>query len=282
MASNEYTSSEVVTFTVTASVADASLILTDDWGLTYYYAGSTKILDTGKISGLTENTQYAIVTIPVTASVGEGKLIANALNTLVGKKFNVSFSDDVAYTKYQTTLPTQTEVTTTDKSGDPAYTLIAAANTKDGTARYAKLAAGDKKFAGGYEENTTDEVWVLVDGELKQISKDHSFVQYLVDKGEITREQAADHPDKNIILRAVGVNETATGDIFKIGDYDWILICSDGLTNHVSNDAITKIIAENTYSNGRKRSLKAKIDELIDKANANGGGDNITAVLLEK
>ncbi len=156
MASNEYTSSEVVTFTVTASVADASLILTDDWGLTYYYAGSTKILDTGKISGLTENTQYAIVTIPVTASVGEGKLIANALNTLVGKKFNVSFSDDVAYTKYQTTLPTQTEVTTTDKSGDPAYTLIAAANTKDGTARYAKLAAGDKKFAGGYEENTTE------------------------------------------------------------------------------------------------------------------------------
>ena len=145
------------------------------------------------------------------------------------------------------------------------------------------LAAVIVSPAGCFAINIGDSrIYLQKDGELKQISKDHSFVQYLVDKGEITREQAADHPDKNIILRAVGVNETATGDIFKIGDYDWILICSDGLTNHVSNDAITKIIAENTYSNGRKRSLKAKIDELIDKANANGGGDNITAVLLEK
>ena len=161
VASNEYTSSEAVTFTVTASVADANLILTDDWGLTYYYAGSTKILDTGKISGLTENTQYAAVTISVTASVGEGKLIANALNTLVGKKFNVSFSDDVNYTKYQETPPTQTEVTSADKSGDANYTLIAAANTKDGTARYAKLANGDKTFAGGYVEST-DETHTIV------------------------------------------------------------------------------------------------------------------------
>lgn len=113
---------------------------------------------------------------------------------------------------------------------------------------------------------------------IEQISKDHSFVQYLIDKGEIRPEEAATHPNKNIILRALGVNERVDGDYYRIDSYYRILICSDGLTNHVSNERISEIIS-GSYSTKRP-SYKARIERLVDEANAGGGLDNITAVLF--
>ena len=116
------------------------------------------------------------------------------------------------------------------------------------------------------------------DGIIKQVSKDHSFVQYLIDKGEIKPEEAATHPNKNIILRALGVNEHVDGDYFRIDNYQRILLCTDGLTNHVSNERIGEIMM-GAYTSKRP-SYKARTDMLINEANANGGLDNITAVLF--
>ncbi len=117
-----------------------------------------------------------------------------------------------------------------------------------------------------------------IDGIIQQISTDHSFVQYLIEKGDITPDEAANHPNKNIILRALGVNDSVEGDYFRIDNYDRLLLCTDGLTNHVSNSRIAEIIS-GAY-NPKKTSLKARTEKLIAEANEGGGLDNITAVLF--
>lgn len=114
----------------------------------------------------------------------------------------------------------------------------------------------------------------------KQVSTDHSFVQYLIDKGEITPAEAAVHPNKNIILRALGVNEAVEGDIYTIRDFDQILLCTDGLTNHLDDRRINTVISGLT-ANGKRESIKLRVERLIEEANAAGGSDNITAVIIE-
>ncbi len=116
------------------------------------------------------------------------------------------------------------------------------------------------------------------DRRLEQISTDHSFVQYLIDKGELTPEEAVDHPNKNIILRALGVGDKVEGDYYRIDRYDRLLLCTDGLTNHVTNERISEIISGGYIS--KSTSLKARTERLIHEANEGGGMDNITAVLL--
>lgn len=134
-------------------------------------------------------------------------------------------------------------------------------------------------LSGTYAVNIGDSrLYCQRDGVLKQISKDHSFVQYLIDKGEITPEEAAEHPNKNIILRALGVNDKVESDHFRIDSYDRLLLCTDGLTNHVSNQRIGEIIS-GAYLN-KPPSYKARVEKLIAEANSGGGLDNITAVLV--
>ncbi len=111
------------------------------------------------------------------------------------------------------------------------------------------------------------------DGTLEQITKDHSYVQYLVDEGVIEPDKAANHPKKNIITRAVGTNDYTEADYYEIpcDKYDKILLCSDGLSNFVSDEEINEII---------KLDVAEAVHRLIERANENGGGDNITAVLV--
>ncbi len=117
-----------------------------------------------------------------------------------------------------------------------------------------------------------------LDGVLQQVSTDHSFVQYLIDKGDLKPEDAANHPNKNIILRAIGVNEMVEGDYFRIDNYDRLLLCTDGLTNHVNDKRIEKILS-GEYTT-KPTTLKMRADALINEANEGGGLDNITAVLV--
>ena len=107
---------------------------------------------------------------------------------------------------------------------------------------------------------------------LVQATKDHSFVQFLIDNGTISPSQAENHPNKNLILRALGVNESIEADTYFIDDCVAVLLCSDGLTNCVSDEDIRRILR-------RKTSGEEKLRELIDAANNGGGADNITAVL---
>lgn len=112
--------------------------------------------------------------------------------------------------------------------------------------------------------------------DIVQLTKDHTYVQELVSRGDITKEEAENHPRKNYITRAMGTEEFVKADV-RIGSYngETILICSDGLTNMISESDILKIISENT-------DLEKTANILIDKANENGGKDNITVLLLKK
>lgn len=147
-----------------------------------------------------------------------------------------------------------------------------------GTTLVSVLVFGGKAYVANVGDSR---LYAMKDGVLKQITNDHSFVQFLIDKGSINPEEARTHPNRNIILRALGVNESVTPEIFVLQDedYDLLLLCSDGLTTHLSDDEIAQILNDHTK---RKVSLKKKTELLIRKANENGGADNITAVLISK
>ncbi|MBR4529338.1 MAG: Stp1/IreP family PP2C-type Ser/Thr phosphatase [Lachnospiraceae bacterium] len=113
-------------------------------------------------------------------------------------------------------------------------------------------------------------------GLIRQITRDHSLVEEMVRMGGIDRETARRHVDKNIITRAVGATETVDVDFFdvKLSNGDILLMCSDGLTNMVSDEDILAIV----LGGGE---LSERAGKLIDTANENGGRDNIAVVLVE-
>jgi protein phosphatase len=118
--------------------------------------------------------------------------------------------------------------------------------------------------------------YLVADTVMRKITIDHSVVEELVQSGSITRAEARNHPDKNIITRAVGTEKYVDADFF---DYspkggEIILLCSDGLTEMLRDKDIKKIINDS-------QNLSAAVKSLVDEANKNGGVDNITVVALQ-
>ncbi|MCC8028386.1 MAG: Stp1/IreP family PP2C-type Ser/Thr phosphatase [Lachnospiraceae bacterium] len=118
-------------------------------------------------------------------------------------------------------------------------------------------------------------LYIIGDG-IRQVTRDHSLVQEMVRMGEMDEESARIHPDKNIITRAVGIDAFIETDIFEsyVEPGERILLCSDGLTNMVADDAILQILNED-------RDLVSKAEYLIEIANNNGGRDNITVIVID-
>lgn len=118
--------------------------------------------------------------------------------------------------------------------------------------------------------------YIVNNGNMTQITTDHSMVQDLLSRGKITTEQAEHHPNKNIITRAVGVNENIDIDFSQVElhDDDLLLICTDGLSNYVSKDEMLEIMSDGKHY--------AFANRLVNRANENGGGDNITVVIISK
>lgn len=113
----------------------------------------------------------------------------------------------------------------------------------------------------------------LVNEEIKAVTKDHSFVQLLIDTGKITEEEAKVHPDRNVITRAVGIEHVVDVeiDIVDVNDNDKLLICTDGLNGYVSDADILKVI--NKYGD-------SSTEKLVETANNSGGRDNVTVVII--
>jgi len=119
--------------------------------------------------------------------------------------------------------------------------------------------------------------YMIRNGFISQITVDNSYVEYLLQKGVISAEEAKNHPQKNLITKAIGMEndieieldeiETNSGDIF--------LLCSDGLTSMLSDETILHIILN------RKGNMQECADELVKAAKENGGHDNITVILVE-
>ena len=127
-----------------------------------------------------------------------------------------------------------------------------------------------------YVANVGDSRLYVISGGIRQITKDHSLVEEMVRMGEMDESEARQHPDKNIITRAIGATENVAVDFFEVDleEDDFILMCSDGLTNMVSNEEILRVIREPI-------TLESKVHTLVNTANRNGGRDNITVVLIK-
>ncbi len=118
--------------------------------------------------------------------------------------------------------------------------------------------------------------YLLRDDKLRQITKDHSYVQRLVDSGYLTKSEAKFHPRSNVITRAIGTDESVKVDIFKmdIKCGDVYILCSDGLTNHVEDEYIQQVLKMEIEPD-------EKIENLINKALEEGGSDNITVAIVQ-
>ena len=118
--------------------------------------------------------------------------------------------------------------------------------------------------------------YLLQHGELVQLTEDHSLVEELVRDGRITREEAQVHPQRSIITRALGMEPVIQVDCWKIIPYrgDRLLLCSDGLTNELSNDRIASTLRQVADPQEAAR-------DLVRQARAEGGGDNITVVVID-
>lgn len=120
-------------------------------------------------------------------------------------------------------------------------------------------------------------IYALTDDGLLQISHDHSYVQTLIDSGNITQEEAKIHPNRNIITKAVGTDRTLEGDVCVMDaeKINGLLLCSDGLCGYVEEKAI-----ESVCSN--EQDTEKCVEKLVQMANDAGGPDNITVIVHRK
>ena len=118
--------------------------------------------------------------------------------------------------------------------------------------------------------------FVLKKGKIKKITTDHTLVNLLVKSGELTEEEALNHPRKNVLMKALGATTKVEMDIFDVErDVDEILLCSDGLTNLLDQEQISKVLQEDL-------DIESKLQKLIYKCNNRGGNDNISIAYLRK
>lgn len=153
-----------------------------------------------------------------------------------------------------------------EKSGEDVAlegmgTTLVAASFKEDAVTVANV--GDSRF------------YIVDEKEMIQVTKDHSWVEEMVERGGLKREQAKHHPDKNIITRAVGTDLDLQIDYFekRIKPNQIFLMCSDGLTNMLEDEEIHKILSE-------QGDIEKKAADLVAAANETGGADNISVVLI--
>ncbi|SFR95620.1 Stp1/IreP family PP2C-type Ser/Thr phosphatase [Anaeromicropila populeti] len=126
-----------------------------------------------------------------------------------------------------------------------------------------------------YVANVGDSRLYVIKDQIKQITEDHSLVEVMIKTGEIERKEAVNHPGKHIITRALGTQSDVRADFFEVDlmGNEYILLCSDGLTNMLVDEEIMKIILDG-------HNVKETAECLIEAANLSGGKDNIGIVIV--
>ena len=141
-----------------------------------------------------------------------------------------------------------------------------------GTTATAMVIMGDKYLIGQVGDSRA---YVLRDGTLLQLTKDHSYVQEQVDAGYLSPEEARTHPYSNVITRCVGANVDVTPDVYsgtlRVGDV--YLLASDGLTGMIEDEDLMGLME-------RVREPQQLVDELVNEANRRGGLDNVTVIVI--
>lgn len=115
----------------------------------------------------------------------------------------------------------------------------------------------------------------IVDKKLFRLTSDHTYVNQMLEKGEITYKESLTHPKRHYLTKAVGVFDVVEFDVHKVKNMDMYLLCSDGLCGYLQDNEIMNIVDSLEYD-----TLKKKGDALIEKALKKGGYDNVTVVLV--
>lgn len=154
--------------------------------------------------------------------------------------------------------------------------LLKEANEKEelkgmGTTLVAAVATNQKLYVA----NLGDSRLYLINDAIKQVTLDHSLVEELIRTGQLERRKVRNHPERNIITRALGASADAVPDFFEIGLHheDRIMLCSDGLSNMVEDDEMRDIVMDSNLPD-------QAVEQLIDRANYYGGKDNIGVVVV--
>lgn len=142
-----------------------------------------------------------------------------------------------------------------------------------GTTLVAATVEGDTLYAANIGDSR---LYLIEKGGIRQVTRDHSFVEEMVSIGQMERESKEYKQQKNIITRAVGIEKKVEADFFEVGlkQGDYLLLCSDGLSNMVDNSSLFRLVLF-------PGTLHMKAKSLVALANQNGGKDNIAVVLVE-
>lgn len=152
------------------------------------------------------------------------------------------------------------------------YTRMHPESTGMGTTCVCTIITPDLLLFGNIGDSSG---FVKKDGNLYKITHDHTLVNVLVEAGNLSEEEALNHPRKNVLMKALGAEEKIEMDIFNVErDVEEVLLCSDGLTNMLSIEQIEKVL------NDTELNYKGKVNKLIRKSNARGGNDNISVAYL--
>ncbi|MGB4985790.1 MAG: Stp1/IreP family PP2C-type Ser/Thr phosphatase [Erysipelotrichaceae bacterium] len=192
-------------------------------------------------------------------------IVAKCLSDDFSKLDKLGNEDQIRNFFDESIVKANTRVYTLSKS-NPEYRGM-------GTTLVAFVCLGDKLFFANIGDSRG---YVLKNGQLLQITTDQTVPNDLLEKGLITAEQAKNHPKKHVLINAIGIDKTITYDYFKIDGFEKVLLCSDGLYSMIEDNAVFNIINDGDYD------INTKVGQLIDRANNNGGYDNITVILVER
>lgn len=232
--------------------------------------GRTRIAneDAFKFGTFDDGTSWAVVCDGM-GGVHGGKIASSTTIDMVSQKIHKCYNPSMGISSVENLL--LSAITTancivydrgaSDRELEGMGTTIVAAVVKDGEACIAHV--GDSR---AYHINSEG---------IRLVTKDHSLVQEMLDLGEITQFEFEHHPRKNIITRAIGVDEKIEieFDTIEFKDGDALILCSDGLSGQIAKDEMLKLYNDSEFS--------SLADRYIEIANDNGGVDNITVVIMK-
>lgn len=234
--------------------------------------------DTGKVRDhnedsvvITENLNKEILLTVADGMGGHnaGEVASSIAITHIGKRFRELSTVGNKEDAINWLRETVSEVNTLINN----YTIDHPESSGMGTTLVLALVTNDFLLFGNIGDSSG---YVIKNHKLQKITINHTLVNMLVKSGELTEEEAKNHPRKNVLMRALGSAKSVELDIFDVEtDVDGILLCSDGLTNMLDDDQIAKVLSEDL-------TIEEKLLKLIYKCNNRGGNDNISAAYLEK
>lgn len=223
--------------------------------------------DTGKQRRANEDSYFARAPVFAVADGMGGAQAGEVASRVAASSFEAGFPTDESPEKDLRRLFEQANQEIHKLSGEDA------SRAGMGTTLTAALVDGDQVSFGHVGDSRA---YLLRDGELRQLTSDHSLVEELKRQGRISEEEAADHPQRSVITRALGPEPSVKVDTFteqaRAGDV--YLLCSDGLTTMISEKKILEVFEET-------KTLRSAVSKLVDAANRAGGKDNITAVAFK-